>query len=89
MDYNTWNKQSPLEFKKKLLKTFIEQTVYYANDHIMTRQSELVRKDTSELETSCHRLLKWFSYIEFQQHTLNELESDKLDQFINNLQDQS
>ncbi|MDH4262361.1 MAG: hypothetical protein OEV78_04875 [Spirochaetia bacterium] len=86
MDYDTWNNQSPLEYKKKLLKDFIGQTVKYANEHIKMRQSELALKNVSELETSCSRLLKWLSYVEFQQHTLKELESDKLDPFINNLQ---
>jgi len=82
MDYDAWNLESPLEFKKILLKNFIEKTVKYAEDHIKFRQSQIINEEISELEKKNLRMLKWISYIEFQKHTLAELDSDKLDHFL-------
>jgi hypothetical protein len=81
MDYDTFD-GAPLEFKKKLIANFIENTIEYANDHIKQRQSELSVTDAAELEQKTLRIVKWLGYIEFQRHTLGELETDKLDRFI-------
>lgn len=75
-------KNSPLEFKKKLLQYFIENTIGYANQHIKERREELNRAPASEIETRCFRLTKWTSYVEFQNHTLLELQGEKLDGFL-------
>jgi|GEM_PF-3395114 len=83
MDYDTF-KSAPLEFKKKLISDFIENTLQYADAHIKTRQEELPHTPASQLEEKAHRLLKWLGYVEFQKHTLAELKTDKLDDFFNN-----
>ncbi|MES0490521.1 MAG: hypothetical protein ABUK01_11040 [Leptospirales bacterium] len=84
-DYESWLRTSPLEYKKELLKTFVEQTVDYAEQHIKQRQEELSlvsQEDKDEIAKRQERLAKWNSYIEFQDHTLEELSGEKLNRFI-------
>jgi hypothetical protein len=82
MDYKTWLKTSPLEFKKTLIESFISNTVAYANDHVAMRKNEISSANINDLEEKISRIEKWLAYIEFQQHTLNELEGCKIDNLI-------
>jgi len=82
MQYEVWQKNSPKEFKKKLIRDFIENTVIYARAHIELRRSELPPMDYPAYQERHNRILQWISYIEFQEHTIQELESEKLDHFL-------
>ena len=81
--YIMWKKSAPAEYKKKLLEDFLHKTIEYAEHHIGTRIPELPKtaEIPQELEHKINRLAKWISYIEFQRHTLGELEKGQLEDF--------
>jgi len=83
--FENWLSASPLEFKKRLLQNFLEQTVIYAQEHMKQRETELshVSKEfIDEILQRQERLAKWAAYVEFQNHTLDELKGEKIDRFI-------
>lgn len=83
MDYKEWYSETPLEFKKQIIRNFIQNTLQYADAHVKLRLSEITQQNELTLEDKCQRLMKWIGYIEFQKHTLKELDTDKLDYLLN------
>ncbi len=95
-DFEQWLRNVPPKYKKKLITLFVQNTVDYATDHLRMRLSELeqneaISKEASEdekreavadTEHRLDRLKKWVSYIDFQQHTLQELAGSKIDRLI-------
>jgi len=82
MDYEKWLSECPLHYKKKLIADFIQETVVYAENHIEVRVNEIQNGKQPDREQKIKRISKWFSYIEFQKHTLKELQTEKIDRMI-------
>lgn len=89
-DYRQWLHSAPLEYKKKLIAAFVENTLEYGRNHLQTRLKESALLETksldagerAEIERRLQRLVKWSAYLEFQEHTLEELTTQKLDEMI-------
>ena len=82
MNYEKWLSSAPLEYKKKLIAQFIQKTREYAEDHVALRITEIQNADRIETEQKINRISKWFAYVEFQEHTLKELQSENIDKFV-------
>ena len=89
-NYEKWLLDSPMKYQKKLVASFIQKTIHYSEKHIQQRTRELNETlsdmtDTpgsEEIIDKKKRIEMWKSYIEFQNHTLTELKSDKLNDFF-------
>lgn len=86
-EYRQWADEAPHEHKKELIRRFTQKTLSYAHEHIAMREKELHEIEScsgspEEIARKKKRLLLWRGYVEFQEHTLTELEGEKLDSFI-------
>lgn len=77
--YKLWLQNTPLSFQKKLVEDFTLFSIDYANKHIVKRQEESQTVSIEQLSNHVLRLQKWLNYVEFQEHTLEELKTKKLD----------
>jgi len=89
-NYEKWLLDSPLEYKKSLVSTFVQKTISYSEEHIQQRTRELSETlsatsnlpSPEEINDKRKRIEMWKSYIEFQKHTLTELKDDTLNDFF-------
>lgn len=77
---------SPEKIPKKMPETAKEETKEETPIAIQGAAAgttpEAIQKAIKEKEEKYNRLLKWIGYLEFQNHTLTELSTDKLDRFF-------
>jgi len=74
--YLEWVANSPDEFRRRFIKSFIEHTIEYGKNHLKEKLQQPPSPEQAE-EFSI-RTLKWIGYLEFQNHALEEIETERL-----------
>lgn len=69
------------EEAKKVVLSFLEKTIAYAEKHI-EKIKDLSQYPEEEQILRQKRLEAWQSYVEFQKHTIKEIQAGKLDDWF-------
>ncbi|MAT48841.1 MAG: hypothetical protein CMA27_03315 [Euryarchaeota archaeon] len=73
-----------IETKKDIIQ-FLKHCITYTNNSLERKSKRLEKLNEEEMELAKIEIEKWEIYKQFTEHTINELSSGDLDEWINNL----
>ncbi len=73
-----------IETRKDIIQ-FLKLCITYTNNSLERKSKRLEKLNEEEMELAKIEIEKWEIYKQFTEHTINELSSGDLDEWINNL----